>query len=87
MRYYYNGAGYTVTYNERDSSDFAGNWPCSTVEGKGYWSFGNNGDLVDSSGSNGDGPDWLVFSQDCKNYGWSKFEKDQRNGCKRAYNS
>jgi hypothetical protein len=70
MRYYNNGAGYTVSYSARDAAAFAARWPCSTVRGHGAFAFLANGDLCDATGSatQGDGPDWLAFSADCQAY-------------------
>lgn len=80
MRYYFNGSGYTVGFNHRDSQEFSESWPCSSVEGKGSFSFEPCGDLVDTEGAaaTGDGSDWLAFSQDCKEYGELKFKRDSR---------
>lgn len=71
MRYFDNGAFYTVTFSERDSYEFARRWPCSTVRGRGAFQFDKrSGDLVDATGSaaRGDGPDWLALSEDCQAY-------------------
>lgn len=80
MRYYFNGSGFTVSFNAQDSRDFGEDWPCSTVEGKGFFGFTANDDLIDAGGSalGGDGDDWLAFSRDCQKYGEPKFKKDQK---------
>jgi hypothetical protein len=78
MRYYFNGSGFTVGFNHQDSRDFSESWPCSSVEGKGSFSFAAGGDLVDAEGAaaTGDGSDWQAFSEDCKTYGELKFKRD-----------
>lgn len=76
MRCYYNGSGFTVSFNEDDSYDFATNWPGSSVEGRGAFSFDANGDLCDISGvEDVSGPDWLAFVEDCKSYGMPRYAK------------
>lgn len=79
MRCYYNGCGFTVSYNEGDADDFASEWPCSTVSGKGSFAFESNGDLIDCEGTanDGDGADWLAFSDDCQKYGQPRYEKQR----------
>lgn len=73
MRTYDNGysCGFTVTFSERDSQEFSESWPCSTVHGKGSFSFAANGDLIDLTGSaeTNDGDDWAAFSKDCQVWG------------------
>jgi len=72
MKTYDNGkAGFTVTFSEQDSEEFSASWPCSTVSGKGSFSFAENGDLVKVTGSaeTGDGDDWAAFSHDCRIWG------------------
>lgn len=71
MRYYDNGSGFTVSYSRIDADNFRASWPCSTVTGRGSFSFEDNGDLVDASGtaSTHDGADWAAFSHDCQEYG------------------
>jgi len=80
MRYYFNESGYTVGFNHQDSRAFSESWPCSTVEGKGSFSFTPCGDLVDTDGSAAvnDGSDWQAFSEDCRTYGELKFKRDSR---------
>lgn len=80
MRYYFNGFGYTVGFSHQDSQEFSRAWPCSSVEGKGSFSFEPGGDLVDATGAalEGDGQEWLAFGQDCQKYGEPKFKRDAR---------
>ena len=84
MRYYFNGSGYTVSFSEMDASDFSESWPCSSVEGKGAFGFDGAGNLIDAEGAalEGDGDDWLSFSQDCRKYGEPKFRRDLRRKAK-----
>lgn len=74
MRTYDNGSGYTVAYTESDAAYFSAQWPSSTVSGKGSFSYENNGDLIDATGTaaENDGSDWLAFSEDCQKYGESR---------------
>jgi hypothetical protein len=81
MRVFDNGSMFTVSYSPSDCEAFAhgraGTWPCSTVKGRGSFTFDkSNGDLVDASGSatRGDGLDWLAFSRDCQDYGTMRLE-------------
>jgi hypothetical protein len=79
MRYYNQGAGFRVSYNRNDADEFSSRWPCSTVEGAGWFEYAN-GDLVDRGADtrrheNADGPDWLAFSQDCQAYGEARHKK------------
>jgi len=71
MRTYDNGSGFTVSFSESDADEFNASWPCSTVNGPGWFAYDNNGDLTDCGGEadHGDGADWLAFSQDCQKYG------------------
>ena len=71
MRTYIHGLETTVTFNYRDAAYFSSRWPCSTVMGRGSFTFDSIGDLVDTSDTAiyGDGPDWLAFSQDCQRWG------------------
>jgi hypothetical protein len=75
MRTHDNGSGFTVGFNESDTEDFSDSWPCSAVRGKGYFSFDNNGDLVDIVAEyegetiNADGDDWVAFAKECQAYG------------------
>lgn len=59
MRTFDNGRGFTVCYDHDDANTFAASWPCSTVEGRGAFTFGDNGALIDAEGSaeHNDGPD------------------------------
>jgi hypothetical protein len=75
MRYYDNGAFYTVSYSANDAAAFARRWPCSTVRGRGSFTYdARHGDLVDATGtaSEIDGSDWLAFSHDCQAYAMRK---------------
>lgn len=59
-----------MTFSERDADEFADSWPGSTVKGSGWFSFDNNGDLVDFEGSRSDdGADWVAFMEDCRCWG------------------
>ena len=80
MRYYFNGSGFTVGFNHQDSRNFSESWPCSSVEGKGSFSFEPCGDLVDAEGAalEGSGDEWVAFREDCKAYGELKFKRDSR---------
>lgn len=71
MKFFDNGAGFTVSFSRKDSADFARRWPCSTVRGSGSFAFDRRGNLVDVSGAaaRGDGSDWVAFSQDCQRFG------------------
>ncbi len=84
MRTYDNGSGFTVCFNENDASDFSQLWPCSTVEGKGSFSFQENGDLIDASGAalHCDGHDWSAFAEDCKKFGFDHIGKLRKRNCK-----
>lgn len=77
MRCFYNGTGFTVSYNDFDSDDFDTRWPGSTVCGKGSFSFDSSGDLRGSTGSAEDqnGNDWAAFAEDCKKYGMPHYKK------------
>jgi hypothetical protein len=80
MRYYNNGSGFTVSYTDSDADDFSYGWPGSSVDGKGFFEFASNGDLVGCGGSASDldGVDWSAFAEDCKNYGIPKYTRDCR---------
>ena len=60
-----------------DVEDFNDRWPCSAVEGPGWFEFASNGDLVGAGGKadNGDGEGWAAFAQDCQAYGARKHNK------------
>lgn len=77
MRCYYNGAGFTVSFNDFDTDDFAGNWPGSSVEGRGSFAFDSGGDVVSRTGSaeESEGSDWEAFAADCRSYGMPRYEK------------
>lgn len=79
MRCYYNGTGFTVSFNENDADNFAANWPASSVEGSGSFAFDSNGDVVDRTGSalgpTCEGEDWEAFAADCRSYGMPRYEK------------
>ena len=80
MRYYFNQSAYTVLFNHQDSRLFAEQWPCSSVEGKGSFTFAVDGDVIDADGAalEGSGDDWAAFREDCKTYGELKFKRDSR---------
>lgn len=77
MRVTAHGDTFTVHYSPDDAAAFADEWPGSTVEGAGSFTFETRtGDLVDTSGTAATGPcidpgagDWLAFSDDCYLYG------------------
>lgn len=77
MRAYDNGSYFTVSYSADDARAFRSEWPVSSVRGKGAWEFSKSGDLVGAEGSasEGDGSDWLAFSQDCEAYGRAALAK------------
>jgi hypothetical protein len=77
MRAYDNGSYFTVSYSADDARAFRSEWPGSSVRGKGAWEFSKSGDLVGAEGSasEGDGSDWLAFSQDCEAYGRAALAK------------
>lgn len=84
MRCYYNGAGFTVSFNDLDASNFACNWPASSVEGSGSFVFDSSGDVVDRTGSSGEGDDWEAFAADCRSYGMPRYEKRRASALRRA---
>ena len=71
MRYYNQGSGFRVSFSARDAKDFSDSWPCSTVEGPGWFEYDSGGDFVDRSEWE-DGEEWAAFSADCQAYGESK---------------
>ena len=77
VKYHDNGAGFTVSYTSADAEKFSSTWPCSTVQGRGFFGFGKNGDLIDAGGTalRGDGLDWLAFADDCKDFGERLYDK------------
>ena len=80
MRYYNQGAGFRIAYNASDASKFAYHWPCSTVDGSGWFEFDAVGNLVNRGAdtkrhADADGDDWVAFSQDCQVYGKKKHGK------------
>lgn len=86
MRTYDNGSGFTVSYSDDDAANFAAQWPCSTVEGSGSFSFERNGDLIGATGTaeDHDGSDWLAFSQDCQQYGEKKIQRKRISQAKKV---
>lgn len=88
MRCYYNGAGFTVSFNDLDASNFDSKWPASSVEGSGSFVFDSNGDVVDRTGSalgpTCEGDDWEAFSADCRSYGMPRYEKRRAAALRRA---
>lgn len=90
MRAYDNGSFFTVSYSAADASEFRSQWPGSSVRGAGSWEFDKrNGDLVGANGSaaEGDGSDWLAFSEDCQKYGEKALAaKRKRKGAKKVAN-
>ena len=86
MRCYYNGSGFTVSFNEDDAADFSGNWPASSVDGRGSFSFDSGGDLISTSGAAeaNDGADWAVFAERCREYGMPRYEKRRLAELRRA---
>ncbi len=77
MRFADHGSTFVVRFSADDTSRFASRWPGSTVQGDGWYEFNaSDGALVGAGGAavDGDGPDWLVFSEDCRAYGRRRFE-------------
>ena len=71
MRVYDNGQCFAVSFSELDADCFADHWPCSTVRGRGYFSYDkSSGDLVDAGGLvKSGGADWVAFVRDCRAFG------------------
>lgn len=83
MRCYDNGSelgGFTVSFSERDTENFASSWPASTVKGKGYLCFAECGDIEDSQVKPNPpgGPDWLAFVESCRDYGLKRIEANRK---------
>jgi len=80
MRTYDNdGNGFTVTFSERDADEWAERWPGSNVQGRGSFSFAENG-IVSVSGSAQayGGDDWDAFMGDCREWGQTHIEALRR---------
>jgi hypothetical protein len=74
MRYRDNGSLFSVNVSAQEVARFKNGYPCSGLPTKAFWfQFDKrNGDLVDVSPSNVDGPAVLALSQDAQAYGLSK---------------
>jgi len=86
MRVYDNGCGFTVSFSETDADEFSCSWPCSTVNGPGWFAYDDNGDLTDCGGKadHGDGEDWWAFSNDCREYGAKRIGALRRRHARQA---
>ena len=74
MRVHDQGAFIRVTASAQDVGMFNSRWPCSSIpEGRVAFTFDRrNGDLVDISPSEIDGPEVAALSQDCQEYARAK---------------
>lgn len=80
MRFYYNGAGFTVSFSERDTADFGSRYPASQVSGKGFVEFNSRGDIEGCGGSvvEACGFAWAAFMEDCKKYGLPRYTRKHK---------
>ena len=74
MRVQDQGAFVRVMASAQDVEAFNFRWPCSSIpEGRVAFTFDRrNGDLVDLSPSEIDGPEVVALSQDCQEYARAK---------------